>query len=70
MTEAELAILTWCQKNRPDLSEMVEKLFGQHSTALLMGIAFEAGRCFQDVNPTCPLGPIPIDGDWKPILEN
>lgn len=64
------AIIEWCRVCRPDLVPQIETIIKQDMAGpfLLLTIAFEAGRCFQDVNPGCPLGAIPPD-EWKPITD-
>ncbi len=66
------AIFQWCRLRRPDLlprmKEMVsDKNKFNEATRLLLGIGFEAGRCFQYINTECPLGPIPPFYMVKPI---
>lgn len=62
------AALEWCRISRPDILSTVEKMIVDEGFMLLMGIGFDAGRCFQHANPKCPLGPI-IDGDWIAITD-
>lgn len=65
------AVLEWCRICRPDVvgqvREMVDSMNRGGAFPFLLAIAFEAGRCFQDANPECPLGPIMPGGDWEPV---
>lgn len=63
------AAIEWCRINRPDFVPTIRQLIHTESGACLVGIAFDAGRCFQHANPECPLGPIMPGGDWKPITN-
>lgn len=51
------AIKDWIIKNRPDIAPMVDTYMSQDAFILLLTIGFEAGREFQNNNPTLPLGP-------------
>lgn len=62
------AAIEWCRINRPDFIPIIKQLIHTEAGACLIGIAFDAGRCFQYANPKCPLGPI-IDGEWEPITN-
>lgn len=66
------AVLEWCRICRPDMVEQVREMIDgrqkpHEAFTFLLGIGFEAGRCFQHANPECPVGPIMSEGDWKPI---
>ncbi len=66
------AILQWCNLRRPDLVPRINEMIGggnklNEATRLLLGIGFEAGRCFQYVNPKLPLGPILPQSIVEPI---
>ena len=61
------AILDWVAVNRPDLTGLFKQLLSAkvqdtspeaQRAVLLMAIGFEAGRQFQNDNPTTPLGPL------------
>ena len=63
MNLRDAEILNWCKKNRPDLVELLNGLFGrglgnesiEQAYRLLLSIGFEAGRGFQAVNPKTEL---------------
>ena len=63
------AVLEWCRISRPDVFQTVEKMIVDDSFTLLMGIGFDAGRCFQHANTGCPLGPIMPGGGWNTITD-
>lgn len=61
------AMVAYTRKTRPDCAAMMERLVYRTSqldselaqgTTLLMHLAFEAGRTFQQKNPGLALGPI------------
>ncbi len=66
------AALEWCRICRPDILQQVKEMLGgrddgSKAFALLLGIGFDAGRCFQSANSNCPLGPIMPGGEWSTI---
>ncbi len=66
------AIKTFIKTIRPDIN--VDGLFSggtdmQQVVLLVSSLAFEAGRMFQHLNPTCGLGVVHPVKKWKPIDE-
>ncbi len=66
--------MEWCRIRRPDLVPILQETMSNAKHAnlsrayeLIIGISFQAGRCFQSVNPECPLGLIPPNFETKPI---
>ncbi len=51
------AIKNWILVNRKDLAPSIDALMESDQVILLTTIGFEAGRKFQQDNPTLPLGP-------------
>lgn len=54
MSKREDSIIAWCEKHRPDVTEIMKKILESRREDLLLleSIAFEAGRQFQKENPT------------------
>lgn len=52
-----MAIRKWVKENRPDIHPNMDIYVKQDAFILLLSIGFEAGRKFQNENPTLELGP-------------
>lgn len=61
-------IIKWCEKNRPELVDMIKNT-KDNSTILLLSIGFESGRLFQHDNKYEPLGPAAYLSEPKRKLE-
>jgi hypothetical protein len=68
LTAHEDAIMQWVRVNRPDLIDRIDECMDNHGLALLMSIAFYAGREFQILNPTV-LTPVLDDAEYVPITK-
>ncbi len=80
LSENRQALFDWVGSERPDMLDNLRQLLdtpednlSSHLSAIKKAIewmaaaAFEAGRFFQHVNPTCGLGVV-MPGDWNRIV--
>lgn len=80
MTENRQAVFDWIESERPDMMNDLDEIINSPYTPaplkdavnFVSAVAFEAGRFFQHVNPTCGLGVV-MDradgGEWNRIID-